>query len=259
MKKFTYLAWIVFFVLNTTLGYADWGKTGHQIIAEVAESRLTKKAKKKIGQLLSGASMAEVSTYADEIKYNPMYRKYASWHYVNLKRTQRYQESKKNPKGDLIQAIQRCIVEIKNPHNTKEEKAFYLKLLIHFVGDIHQPMHVGRAADKGGNNIRLQWFGKQSNLHRIWDSQIIDHTPKKLSEWIADLPRWRKAKENQIARMPLMQWAAESQDYAHLIYAGVLGKKTLGQLYYADHITGVKYQLLKGGIRLAQLLNELFA
>lgn len=253
-----YLSWLLLFTTQSAFGFVDWGKTGHHIIAKVAETRLTKTAHAKISDLLASASLVEVSSFADEIRSKPTYRKYASWHYVNIPDGQSYRAGKKNPKGDLIQAITHCINQIKRSESSREEKAFFLKLLIHFVGDAHQPLHVGRANDRGGNTIRLQWFGKQTNLHRIWDNHLIDHYLN-VPAAPYGLPQWTKSKERRVARAPLMQWIKESQDYARLIYTEISGQKKLGDAYYTQHIAGVQTQIFKGGIRLAHLLNELFA
>lgn len=237
----------------------DWGKSGHQTMAQLAEDQLTKKAKKAIEILLKGESLAEVSTYADEIKSNPLYRSYTRSHYVNLNKGQHYEFSSNNPKGDVVHAIVNCIDEIKNETNSIEKRAFYLKLLIHFVGDVHQPLHVGNSADKGGNTIRLKWFGRSTNLHRVWDTDMLAYNYIDTSTFIEQLPRLSKAQKRKIKKSDLLEWVEESHQLAQIIYTNVEGKKNLDEPYYNQHFPLVQMQILKGGIRLGTLLNQLFA
>lgn len=245
----------------TTIGvdtiHADWGKRGHQTIALLAEDQLTRKAKKAIELLLEGESLAEVSTFADEIRSIPRYRKYSTWHYVNLNKGQDYERSSKNPKGDVVQAILNCIDEIKSETNSIKKRAFYLKLLIHFVGDVHQPLHVGNSFDKGGNTIRLKWFGRSTNLHRVWDTAMLEYNYT-TTTFIEQLPRLSKAQKQKIKKSNLMEWVEESHQLAQIIYTNTEEKQGLNERYYNQYFPLVQMQILKGGIRLGTLLNQLF-
>ena len=151
-----------------------WGNTGHRAVGEIASNHLSKRVKRKISELLDGQSLAMVSTFADDIKSDNAFRKYSTWHYVNLNDDETYQTSKKNPKGDLVTAIAKCKEVLLDKNSTKSDKAFHLKMLIHFIGDLHQPMHVGRVSDRGGNDFKVKWFYNNSNMHRVWDSEMIN-------------------------------------------------------------------------------------
>jgi len=144
----------------------DWGKTGHRATGQIAEDHLTKKAKKKIDAILNGQSLALVSIFADEIKSDQKYKGFSPWHYVNFSFDKKYGEDTPSEFGDLIQGIEKCKAILMDDTSSITDKQFYLKLLVHFIGDLHQPLHVGRGADKGGNDIQVQWFKKGSNLHR---------------------------------------------------------------------------------------------
>lgn len=257
LKLFLFLSLFLVFGLESV--HTEWGKTGHQLIAILAEDQLTPQAKKTIYELLDGNSLAEVSTYADEIKSDPRYRKYSTWHYVNFKNGHSYDHRVINPKGDLIQAIQKCIVELKNKTNSKAKRSFYLKLLIHFMGDVHQPLHVGNSLDKGGNTIRLKWFGRATNLHRIWDTAMLENNHVDTAEFIDALPRLPKGERRKIKKSNLMEWVEESHRLSQSIYANIEGKEDLGNRYYEQYFPLVQLQLLKGGMRLGKLLNQLFA
>ncbi|MEP2403057.1 MAG: S1/P1 nuclease, partial [Nonlabens ulvanivorans] len=140
----TFLVFLVAFTAQAD----DWGKTGHRATGAIAEQYLNKKARKAIAQLLDGESLALVSTYADDIKSDTLYRAYGPQHYVNVPFDKTYDTHPHSEKGDIIQAIDHCIATLKSDTATKEEKAFQLRLLVHFIGDLHQPLHTGISEDK---------------------------------------------------------------------------------------------------------------
>jgi hypothetical protein len=236
----------------------DWGKTGHRVVAKLAQQYLTTKAQKEIDILLDGASLVSISTYGDEIKSNPKYKALRPWHYINLSLDESYANAKKNPKGDVVMAIKKCIAKVKDQNEPKNERAFYLKLLVHFIGDLHQPMHVGRKEDRGGNSIRLQWFGKTSNLHRLWDSHLIDSHGMNATQLLGDLEELSPKLIKEIQNQSLKQWVNESQALAKIIYENTPSNSKLGEEYQSRYLPLLKIQLQRGGLRLAAQLNEIF-
>ena len=236
----------------------DWGKTGHRVVGKLAQQYLTTKAQKEIDILLDGASLVSISTYGDEIKSNPKYKALRPWHYINLSLDESYANAKKNPKGDVVMAIKKCIAKVKDQNEPKNERAFYLKLLVHFIGDLHQPMHVGRKEDRGGNSIRLQWFGKTSNLHRLWDSHLIDSHGMNATQLLGDLEELSPKLIKEIQNQSLEQWVNESQALAKIIYENTPSNSKLGEEYQSRYLPFLKIQLQRGGLRLAAQLNEIF-
>jgi hypothetical protein len=236
----------------------DWGKTGHRVVSKLAQQYLTTKAQKEIDILLDGASLVSISTYGDEIKSNPKYKALRPWHYINLPLDESYANAKKNPKGDVVMAIKKCIAKVKDQNEPKNERAFYLKLLVHFIGDLHQPMHVGRKEDRGGNSIRLQWFGKTSNLHRLWDSHLIDSHGMNATQLLGDLEELSPKLIKEIQNQSLEQWVNESQALAKIIYENTPSNSKLGEEYQSRYLPLLKIQLQRGGLRLAAQLNEIF-
>ena len=237
----------------------NWGQTGHRVVGYIAEANLSKRALKKINKLLGGHSIAYYSTYADEIKSESAYNKYGPWHYVNYPMSETYKLEEASEKGDLVQGIYTCIQIIQSANTSKEEKAFHLKLLIHFVGDAHQPLHVGQSEDRGGNNIKVKWFSTSSNLHRVWDSNLIESwgmDAKTLSE---ELMRGTSVTQrNSFAKGNITEWIEESHQIAREIYNSAKDGDRLGYRYSYDHNSLLFEQLRKGGYRLAKLLEELF-
>jgi hypothetical protein len=235
-----------------------WGQTGHRATGEIAENHLTRKAKKKIDKLLKGQTLAFVSTFADEIKSDRKYSKYYPWHYVNMNLDQTYEEADKNPKGDLVTGINECIEILKDKMSSEETKIFHLKLLVHFVGDLHQPMHIGQKEDKGGNTIQLQWFGKGTNLHRIWDSNMIDDWGMSYIELANNADELSKKQLEAIEKGTVVDWVNEVHETTKEVYKSVEVGENLRYKYSYDHFGTARTQLQKGGIRLAKVLNEIY-
>lgn len=235
-----------------------WGKTGHRAVGKVAEDYLKNSTKRKLKKLLDGQSLAIVATYADDIKSDKRFRGFSPWHYVNIEEGKTYKDDPVSEYGDLIKAIDTCAVVLKDKNATKADKQFYLKLLIHFVGDLHQPMHVGRPGDKGGNDIQVQWFGHGSNLHKVWDSEMINSYGMSYTELSKNLPVLTKDEVKQIQEGTVLDWVKETQKLADTIYSSANTGEKLGYNYMYDHMDTLRLQLEKGGIRLAELLNEIF-
>ena len=223
-----------------------WGKTGHRATGEIAESYLTEKTRSEISKILKDPSLAVASTWADEMRSNPDFKKYSTWHYVNMPHNVRYIDSNKSSKGDVVQAIKICKNKLKDSNVSIEEKAFYLRFLVHLIGDIHQPLHVGRAEDRGGNDIKVKWFGNDTNLHRVWDTHIIDDFQMSYTELAMHLQNNFDAAD--IKLMNEDQWIDESQQIVNKVYSEVKNK----------NFDLVKLQLFKAGVRLASTLNEIF-
>ncbi len=237
----------------------DWGATGHRTIGKIAQDYLKGKTKRKILELLDGQSLALVSTFGDDIKSDKRYNKFYTWHYVNMPFGVKYEDSKKNPTGDLVTGIEKCKEVIKDENSTKEDRVFHLKMLVHLMGDLHQPMHVGRAEDKGGNMIQVQWFNRGTNLHRVWDSEMINHYQMTYSELANNADNISKEQVKFLQKGTIVDWANETQTYAIKAYASTKSGEKLGYRYMYDNFGLVRSQLQKGGIRLAKVLNELFS
>lgn len=240
-----------------SLGY-DWGKTGHRVTAEIAEAHLTKKARRNIGKLLNGKGLALISNFADDIKSNEQYKKYDPWHYVNFPFDKKYGEEKPSEYGDLIIGIEKCIVVLKNKESSAKDKEFFLKMLVHFIGDLHQPLHVGREEDKGGNDIQVRWFKDGSNLHRVWDSEMIDHYGMSYTEMSVNADAMSKTQIKNIQKGTILEWVHESQQLAKQVYGSANTGEELGYRYMYTYFPVVRTQLQTGGVRLAKILNEIF-
>ncbi len=237
---------------------SDWGATGHRVIGEVAAQHISKKTAKAIEGLLDGASLAFVSVFADDIKSDDRYKTFYSWHFANINLNETYESSLKNPKGDLVQAVETCVSKLKSKAISRKEKQFYLKLLVHFIGDLHQPMHLAKKQDKGGNKVKIKWYGKSSNLHRLWDSDMINSSQFSYTELAQNLPLISSEALEQMKRSSLSFWLSETHELTKRVYEGLPEKPNLGYKYQYENFNLIRLQLLRAGVRLASILEDIF-
>jgi len=169
-----------------------------------------------------------------------------------------YADIKKNPKGDLVTGINKCIAVLKDDNSTHEDKVFYLKFLVHLVGDLHQPLHIGQREDKGGNGIQVQWFGKGANLHSVWDSKMIEEWNMSYLELADNAQELSKNQVKEIEKGSLIDWVNEVHEITKKVYKSAKSGDKLKYKYSYDYMGTVRVQLQKGGIRLAKILNEIY-
>lgn len=256
MKKVVLLIVILFPVFQS-FAVEDWGPTGHRAVGKIAEKYLTPEVAYIVEEILNGQSLAMVSTFADEIRSDDRYKEFAPWHYVNFPFDSTYEDSPKSENGDIIVAINKC-VEILKSKDTQEEKAFYLKLLVHFIGDLHQPLHVGLAEDKGGNTFQVQWFDEGTNLHWVWDEKILEQFGMSYSELAENTKKLSKEEIETIKKGTVEDWMYESRALCMDVYEHTKVGEKLSYEYMYRYTTTVRNQLQKGGIRLAEMLNTIF-
>ena len=234
-----------------------WGQNGHRIVGDIAADYLTPEAREEIDRVLGHESMAIASTWMDNIKSDPAYDHTHDWHWVNIPDGMTYKETKKNPNGDLINSIRTFIKELKSGSLTAEEEKKKLKMLIHLVGDIHQPLHVGNGEDRGGNNTKVQWFYDDSNLHRVWDSEMIDYTQLSYTEFSAAINHPSNQQIENWQNTDVIDWANEAIKLREQVY-NLPEDREIGYKYQYENRDLLDRQLLKGGVRLAGLLNEIY-
>ena len=258
MRSLFSVVFVVFFSSFSIIASEDWGKTGHRTMGEIAAKHLSKKAAKKISALLGGESLAFVSTYADEIRSDDAYRKYAPWHYVSFPFGARYENTPKNKRGDIIMGIQNCIDVLKDATSSQKDKEFYLRMLVHFIGDLHMPLHVGLKEDKGGNSFKVKWFGKQTNLHSVWDTKIIEGYAMSYTELTNNVDVLSKKEIQTIQSGAVTDWMYESRALCEDVYANTSVGDNLGYKYMYRYVNVSRKQLQKAGLRLASILNEIY-
>lgn len=256
--KLIFILFLSFGLLNSESSKNKWGPTGHRTVGEIANKYLTSKTKREIKRLLSSESLALVSTYADEIKSDKRYNKFYTWHYINMPLDADYDVSKQNPEGDLVSGIEFCKSVIKDKKASDEDKAFYLKLLAHLIGDLHQPMHIGLEEDKGGNDFKVQWFYNDTNLHSVWDSKMIDDYGMSYSELAKNADHLTKDQVKELQKGTVIDWVNETHQLTKTVYASAEPGENLRYAYSYKFLNVAQKQMQIAGIRLAKTLNELF-
>lgn len=254
------LALSIFLFLSYTASASEiiWGQTGHRTVGEIASKYLTSKTKRKIRKLLKGQSLAFVSTFADEIKSDRKYSAFYTWHFINMPMDSNYEDSKKNPKGDLVTGIKKCLEVIQDKDSTTKDKAFYLKMLVHLIGDLHQPLHIGLEEDRGANRFNVKWFGQKTNLHSVWDTKMIEGFNMSYIELAKNAEELSKEQVKAIKEGTLINWVDETHKLTKKVYASAKKDENLRYKYSYDYLTTVRKQLQKAGIRLAKVLNDAF-
>jgi len=235
-----------------------WGKTGHRSTAQIANDYLKNRTKRKIKKLLDGKSLALVSTYADEIKSDPSMKEYSKWHYINIPEGKRYVEVKDEMGPNLISALQNCVKKLKDDSTPKTKKRFYLKMLVHLVGDLHQPLHLGHEKNRGGNDIELEWFGEETNLHRVWDSNMIDSYQMSYTELAINQKDISRRERKKMQEGDFVAWMKQTQKLTKKVYNSAEDGDRLYYDYMEEWFPTVHLQLQKGGVRLAKVLNSVF-
>jgi hypothetical protein len=254
MKYFKFTLAIALFCI--CLNVWGWGPTGHRAVGLIAERNLTANAKKKLQKILRGESVAMAANWMDEIRSDSTYNYTADWHWVTIENGKTYDESPKNPKGDVIMTIERIIAELKSKQVTGKQEEEYVKMLIHLVGDIHQPLHVGCCDDQGGNRVRLKWFREDSNLHRVWDSEMIDGSKLSYTELADAVGVPTKEELLTLQKASVRNWATESMGMRKQVYD--IGDGNLGYKYTYQNMDSLKKRIREAGIRLAGILNSIY-
>jgi hypothetical protein len=239
-----------------------WGTTGHRICGQIAESYLTPKARAAVHAILGHESIAMASNWADFIKSDPSYSYLSSWHYVDLNKVYTYPELvdflNQDNNVDAYTKLNFLIGELKKKDISKPNRLLYLRMLIHIVEDVHQPMHVAHADDKGGNDFKVTWFNSSTNLHSIWDSQLIDFQQLSYTEYATAINHTTPAEVTEWQSAPISKWLFESNQIAEILYTDIKPEDNLSYKYNFTHIDTLNRQLLKAGVRLAGVLNQLF-
>lgn len=237
---------------------AAWGPTGHRAVGRIAESHLAPETARAVACLMGAESLAEAATWPDEIRSDPAWKRADPWHYVSIDDGETYETTAKNPGGDVIEAIGRFEAVLRDPAAPRQARIEALRFLVHFVGDVHQPLHVGRRADLGGNLIEVTWFGDKSNLHSVWDSGMIDHDGLSFSELAAFVDHPTRAEIAAWQSGGVLDWARESFGHRAQVY-DLGGTSKLSWEYSYRNLPLVKRRLLQAGVRLAGLLDRVFA
>ena len=235
-----------------------FGVEGHRAAGLVAEAYLCEEAERTIRDLGDGAGLGELGLWADRIRAAERWAHAEPWHYVNVADGVPIERRRHSERGDALWAVRHFHARLAERSLSRAERAEALKFLTHFVVDLHQPLHVGRASDRGGNGVQVILAGAVTSLHRFWDTDVLrlgssppeDFGRALLPGTHANAVRWSSA-------TPL-DWARESQEFRALVYGFGMPGAPLTEDYVARAQDLVRLRLAQAGVRLAYQLNAVF-
>lgn len=243
-----------------TISAFGWGQKGHDTTAFIAECHLTPAAKSAVEEILDGKSIVYYSNWADNACHTEPYAYTKTWHYKNIDEGQNYKNVKDIKEGTIVSALNQQIEILNNPNATKDQKWLALVLTVHFLGDIHQPMHMGRLSDRGGNRHNVKFFNSGTNLHSAWDSRLPESAHKwSYTEWQQNIDRVTPSQYALIVDGGTpYSWGEETYEIAKQVYQSTPEGTNIAYDYIADWTPIIEQQFLRGGLRLADILNEAF-
>ncbi|GLJ09072.1 hypothetical protein SUGI_0101180 [Cryptomeria japonica] len=264
----------------------SWGSVGHHITCKIAQPLLSEAAAKAVQKLLSSSAegdLASICLWADTVR--SIYPWSYCLHFANPPGVCNYDYNRDchNDKGEKDMCVTGAI------NNYTAQLATYgdfstavtynltesLMFLSHLMGDIHQPLHLGFINDLGGNRLPVQWYTRQTNLHKVWDLEIIDESLKEFygleisamiedlrrnitGGWSDEVPTWEGCSKDSLSCPD--SYASESISLAcEWAYKGVTAGTILGEEYFLSRLPIVEKRLAQGGVRLAATLNRIFS
>ena len=248
-----------FSLLLLTVSAFAYDAVGHRIVADIAYNNLTDKARTQVDKVLGKKGLVYEATWADEVRSDNKYAYSYQWHYQDLDDNMTSSDIKKlldNPTSEgehLFFALDQMQTRLNKDKNDAEA----LKFLVHFMADLHQPMHMGRKDDKGGNKVDFNWFGRKTNLHSVWDGSLIESQKMSYSEYSQYLQDKFETRKAEIKKNGILQSIEASYAVRNLIYA--YDSSDTNNYHYV-YFFGDKLDemLYRGGIQLANVLNAIY-
>jgi hypothetical protein len=280
---------VLVFLHAISLG-VGWGEDGHKIIAQIAADMVSSGVMNTIDTYIGSETLADIAPMPDDYDHTPQGKWSAPCHFVNM------------PQGALnftladcgdtccvVKAIMNYTQRLTTENNNDPQPCNFdqgvepcaLEFLVHFVGDSHQPLHVGYGYDEGGNDVQVTWYGETTNLHKVWDDEIIDRWDSDWEDAVSQLESMMQNEPNTVkyyasVTSPVI-WADESfsyvrstcynfttsddEKYLKLNPADELslrqGVPALGDTYYNRNLPIVQQRLIAAGVRLAYLLGQI--
>jgi hypothetical protein len=241
-------------LLSSRLPALAWGFTGHHIVAEVAKNFLTKPVLDSVQKYLGDMSFDDAATWMDDVRKDSQYDYMKPWHYVNVEKDKTYV---KTSEDNIINELDRVIAELNYRSKlSKNDIRTDLKVLFHLTGDLHMPLHAGYFSDKGGNTVEVEILGRKSNLHRAWDTDILEAKKISTEDCIKLANAIPASEREKLSNQPVEDWMAESRAMLAQVYD--FKGNTLDADYINKNAPAVARRLTLAGLRLAGVLNKAF-
>ena len=255
-KSILFASSLLFLAVQSAFG---WGQKGHDTTAEIATRHLTPVTQHALDSILEGKSIVYWSNWLDNASHTPKYQYSKTWHYKNIDADKTYETAPENAKGDIVTALNREIAILNDPKQPASERNLAVMIIVHLAGDLHQPMHLGHETDLGGNLVKVKFFDNDTQLHSVWDSRLPEAGHKwSYTEWADQIDRVSPEEEKAIISGSVSDWAKETYLICKDVYGATPKGTKISYDYIAEWTPTVEQQFLRGGLRLAHLLNSLF-
>ncbi|MCH5335652.1 MAG: S1/P1 nuclease [Alistipes sp.] len=256
MKKNLLLSVMSLFISAAAMA---WGQKGHDVVASIAEAHLTPAAAARVTAILDNHSPVYYSNWMDNASHTDEYRYTSPWHYANIDEGYTFATMPRNPEGDVISALEMITAALEQGGLEPAQEQLYLKMLIHFMGDLHCPMHTGRKSDRGGNNVQIFYFTKETNLHSIWDTDLVESAHRwSYTEWREQIDRLTDEQAAAIVEGDYVSWLNEASEISRGIYEKTPEGTRVSFDYIAEYAPVIEQQFVRGGHRLAAVLNRIY-
>lgn len=244
---------------SISLAGFGWGQKGHDVVTKIAEKHMSEATRASVDSLLDGKSIVYYANWLDNASHTPKYDYSRTWHYKNIDAGQTYESAPELQSGNVVTALNREIGILQNARSTRDEKVLALKMIIHLVGDMHQPMHMGHQSDRGGNNWKVKFFNSDTNLHTVWDSRLPESGHKwSYTEWAEQIDRAPYESNGAFQPADIDKWGKETYEICKEIYHQTPQGTKISYDYINEWTPVVEQQLLNGGLRLSEVLNYIF-
>jgi len=240
----------ILFLFSSQLIFA-WGRAGHQIVGHVADNYTSEKTKAAIHKILGDESLSEAAIWMDDMMSDDRYKYMDHWHYV---------KKDEHLENNGLIMVEKFAKMLKDENTSDKDRVLALRAITHIVGDLHTPLHCGYIKDAGGNTVKLKWVhpSSKTNLHKVWDTDMIKMKMKTEADYSNDLVS--EIKDHDVSEWSAVTdpkiWVDESQSYLDEVYK--FEGKHIDKEYYNAHIATVDLRLSQSGVRLANLLNSIF-
>lgn len=232
--------------------------TAHRVVGHIAAEQVCRATRKAVRKLDPGRSIAEAGLWADEIRSQDYWDALKPWHYMNVPDGVPLAEARRSRRGDVLLGIEKFRAELADPATDELDRRVAYRLLVHFVADIHQPLHVGRREDAGGNNIRVRVDGRRTNLHAYWDGYDLTARVADPRAYARELIARYAGQEPQPGG-GAADWAQESIMLREQAYAVPPGSvPELSDAYRRNYIEIIDLRLYAAGVRLAAMLDGIY-